>query len=192
MSSNMNQQDLLDYIQKQNDYIKTLEKINKEMKKNEPTVRRTYPTKCKKSCRSCKKIKKSASVTSYLTDENFEINTSLTCRSKFVVYLLSCRGCDWRYVGSSWQPMFKRVWGHTREIKKKSGALGDHFHHDGPCKEAGYTMVLLDQLERNFRRKELLALEGFYERLLPECRVELGGGNKRSEGKDVNGKYRKE
>ena len=186
---------LEDYERKFQDQKTKLEKLEKketlriariQKKKDERILERKKreARRCKPRCLCCKdRVTSVDSVTSYQTGNTVLLTPDLTCNSEMTIYLLSCRNCDWRYVGSAKRGVRVRSQGHRREVKTNRGALGLHFHKDGACKDSGYSLTLLGQVS-DMNMGSLLKLEGFFQRKIPEI---FESGNKRLEGQDKRG-----
>ena len=59
------------------------------------------------------------------------IRHHLTCKSSYVIYLVTCLACSAQYVGKTTEPMHKRHTGHRREIEDENTPLGRHFARCG-------------------------------------------------------------
>ena len=54
-----------------------------------------------------------------------------TCKSRYIVYLITCSKCLVQYVGMTTNTMMERHGGHRREIQEESTPLGRHFGRCG-------------------------------------------------------------
>ena len=175
------------------DQLADAEKLDQEVKKlrlkNQKRrserilkIKEREARRCKPRCLCCKdRVTSVTSVTSTKTGQTFEVKPQLTCNSEFTIYLLSCRHCTWRYCGRAKKGVRIRSQGHRREVKRNIGALGLHFNKTGPCKDAGYSMIILDQAT-DYKMSSLKFLEGFYSLQVPEV---FESGNKRLEGQNI-------
>ena len=89
--------------------------------------------KCGKSrCKTCKHIIEGDSFSSNTTSRQYLVvspNTSITCETKNVIYLISCRI---QYVGETSQPLRNRMNNHRQRLKQLSDLfLYQHFCSDG-------------------------------------------------------------
>ena len=96
----------------------------------------------------------------------------LTCKSKFVVYLITCLKCRSQYVGATECTMMARHTQHRQEIHDLSTTLGRHFD------KCGYGNLSL-QIIACVKEGDLDALEkaeGFWQHNLATF-IECGGLN---------------
>ena len=56
---------------------------------------------------------------------------SFTCKSSYLIYLVTCQTCSAQYVGKTTEPMHKRHTGHRRMIEDQNKASGRHFARCG-------------------------------------------------------------
>ena len=95
-------------------------------------------TRCGKMCKACIHSPAGASTTikthkNDLTGEEWEITSSLDCKSKDVIYLLKCDKCFfWPYVGESMRSFCERLAEHRYSIiNNVDNTVGRHFNLPG-------------------------------------------------------------
>ncbi len=116
------------------------------------------------SCVTCDLLISGSSFRSTMTGKNYKFMPSVSCDSKWVIYLVrgakhwigrlftfpqyvfvyiqvTCDKCKKQYVGKTEQTLRQRHYGHRREIDQESSHLGKHF--SGPC---GYTSFRIQVL----------------------------------------------
>ena len=81
----------------------------------------------------------------------------IDCHSSNLIYLLTCSRCSLQYVGETVQKLNERLNWHKSGFRnpKKYGycrILSDHFHK-GVCRNASFTVQILEKLEGNGRTK---------------------------------------
>ena len=108
-----------------------------------------------RKCELCPRIKEGNNFRSSYTGKSYTIRHNLTCKSKYCVYLITCRKCQKQYVGKSINHMHTRHGGHRYEIDNQTSELGVHFTECGleqlelqiiDCVKVGMDMALI-QLE---------------------------------------------
>ncbi len=70
-------------------------------------------------CKCCAEIVICNSFKSKSTGRQYNIKTQMTCRSKNLVYLISCKRCELQYVGETEQALHMRMNGHRSDIRTK-------------------------------------------------------------------------
>ena len=87
-------------------------------------------------CKTCKHMSQGSSFTSNVTKRSYEVissNTSMTCTSDNVVYLISCNRCGVQYVGETSQKLKNRLNNHRSSLKRQPNLyLYHHFSSPGP------------------------------------------------------------
>ena len=81
-------------------------------------------------CETCPRLNESGRFTSTFTNRTYKMWSKFTCKSKFVVYLVTCTRCKAQYVGKKVNTMMERHNGHRRE-EERSTPLGRHFSQCG-------------------------------------------------------------
>ena len=88
-----------------------------------------------KNCLTCKSLDIDNCFDSFSTGCKFVFNKLglFTCKTKYVVYLISCVKCGLQYVGQTRQPLHLRINGHRHSIVKDklNTFLCKHFNNDG-------------------------------------------------------------
>jgi len=80
---------------------------------------------------------------------------SIDCRSSNIIYLITCTKCNLQYVGETAQKLNARFNLHRSGIRNKDKInfckrLCSHFH-EGLCKDAEFTVNVIEKLEGNGR-----------------------------------------
>ena len=78
-------------------------------------------------CMLCPRLREGREFSSSYTGLAYKMKHHLTCKSRYVVYLITCLGCCKQYVGKTTQHMHQRHGGHRSEIDDRSTELGEHF-----------------------------------------------------------------
>ena len=91
-----------------------------------------------KNCLCCKTIDTNNRFISFSTGGHFifdfdECTKPFTCKSKYVIYLITCIKCGFQYVGQTTQELHCRLNGHRSAVnnKNKNTYLYEHFRSDG-------------------------------------------------------------
>ena len=72
-----------------------------------------------RKCLLCPRLKEGDSFSSNFTGQTYKIRHHLTCKSKYVVYLITCDKCGKQYTGKSINYMHVRHCGHRSEIENE-------------------------------------------------------------------------
>ncbi len=124
---------------------------------------------------------------------NPNILLPLSCKSKNIIYLITCRQCSYQYVGQTTQEFSKRLCGHRASISLGSRFIGQHFSSDGhshkDMKVNIIEKIIPIQGEKNSQfTKRLLEREDFWIREL--CTVWPYGLNDNVKGVgNISSKY---
>ena len=82
-----------------------------------------------KNCVTCKRMKDGRQeYTSSTTSRQYNISRHYTCKSRYVVYLVTCTLCHKQYCGQTRRSMAERHRNHRSEVKTAADGLGAHFH----------------------------------------------------------------
>ena len=97
---------------------------------------------CKSNrCLTCPKLSTSKTFQSNVTHKTFEVinhsKENITCHSQNLIYLLSCRNCNFQYVGETTIPLHKRINIHR---KAKSGCEYFIKHFKDSCKGSSFSV----------------------------------------------------
>ena len=111
----------------------------------------------KRGCKTCQHIKITDTFRSSVTKKSYKVHTSVTCKTKGVVYLIECRKCPKQYVGSTKNALHIRLNGHKYDIKHKKTQkpVAKHFNRRGHSMEH-LTIMVIEKLRNNniqFRRR---------------------------------------
>ena len=108
-----------------------------------------------KRCQVCLSISKTCTFESSQTKQKYKINHHSNCNDKCLIYLLSCKGCDLQYVGST-TDKFRLGWNNYKEHDRKSlrgeehvqSELSEHFDNDNNnCSLNNCTIALTDKTD---------------------------------------------
>ena len=94
-----------------------------------------------RACMLCPRLQESRQFRSTFTGLTYNIRHHLTCKSSYVIYLVSCLACSAQYVGKTTETMHRRHSGHRREIEDESTPLGRHF---GRCGYGNFSLQVID------------------------------------------------
>ncbi len=115
-------------------------------------------------CKICSSTKNTSTFISTITGRKYDIKHSLNCKSKFVIYLISCTRCGVQYVGKTVQEMRKRTGQHIGKCDTLKTHLARHFRRD----EHSISIIAIDKLNlENFDsqadlEKSLIELELYW------------------------------
>lgn len=86
-------------------------------------------TRCNQNrCLCCKSINTASSFQSNQTQLHYTIKTHMNCKSRNIIYLITCKKCKQQYVGESSQPLSARMCGHRSAAKnQKNTPIAKHF-----------------------------------------------------------------
>ena len=115
-------------------------------------------------CKTCPNFCETNNFTSTVTGSTYEIlnntNQRLSCNSRNVVYLLSCKHCLMQYVGKTKQQFNIRNNAHRRSTVKENIHTGCPLIHEhftqGPCTNADYTCHIIEKISDNGSEAEQL------------------------------------
>ena len=125
----------------------------------------------------CPRLREGGDFSSTYTGLRYKMRHCLTCKSKYVVYLITCRGCNKQYVGKTTQHMHLRHSGHRAEIENRSSELGVHFAR---CGLSELSIQIIDCVKEG-EDEALAILEGFWQNTLATFRANEGNINVRNE-----------
>ena len=92
----------------------------------------------------------------------YKVRHHFTCKSRYVVYLVTCKQCNKQYVGKTTQFMHTRHAGHRSEIENSSTELGVHF---AACGLENLSLPIIDCVKVG-EDIALLQLEGVWQNRL--------------------------
>ena len=119
-----------------------------------------------RACLLCPKLKEGNNFKSNYTGLGYKIRHTLTCKSKYCVYLITCR-CGMQYTGKSINCMHVRHGGHRQEIENSSSELGRHFAR---CGYDSLSLQIIDCV-REGEDLALIHLEGVWQNRLATFQV---------------------
>ena len=128
-------------------------------------------------CMLCPRLREGGDFSSTYTGLRYKMRHRLTCKSKYVVYLITCLGCNKQYVGKTTQHMHLRHSGHRAEIENRSSELGVHFAR---CGLSDLSIQIIDCVKEG-EDEALAILEGFWQNTLATFRANEGNINVRNE-----------
>ena len=87
---------------------------------------------CEKKCSTCKFMKAVKTFQSHTTKKSYTIQGSYNCKSKSIVYLISCLKCGKQYIGQTGNTLSERMYGHLADIKTRNEfkPVSRHFMED--------------------------------------------------------------
>ena len=127
---------------------------------------------CKPRCLICPLLDCSSTIKSNYSNKKISIltNENINCDSKNLVYQISCRICQMKYIGETSQSLRSRINGHKDAIQReKNTLLYKHFRKDDEHKsksieellevqivEKIYDLDEDEQLDKNFTERRLM------------------------------------
>ena len=87
-------------------------------------------------CETCPILNTQSKFLSSFTKKEYHVSSSdaisfLSCKSRNVIYLLSCQKCGLQYVGETGRALHERISGHRKTVRKKEGIHGRYFSKQG-------------------------------------------------------------
>ena len=116
----------------------------------------------RRKCALCPQMKEGNRFKSNFTGLSYKIRHNFTCKSKYVVYLITCDNCGKQYTGKSINYMHIRHCGHRSEIENSSTELGVHF---AACGLENLSLQIIDCVKVG-EDIALLQLEGVWQNRL--------------------------
>ena len=120
-----------------------------------------------RKCQLCPRLREGVKFTSNFTGLSYKIRHHLTCKSMYVVYLISCGLCNKQYTGKSINHMHVRHGGHRSEVENRSTELGVHF---ATCGMENLQLQIIDCVKEG-EDMGLLHLEGVWQNRLATFKV---------------------
>ena len=142
-------------------------------------------------CVTCPRINESTTFTSSRTKMRYKMRHRLSCKSRYVVYLVTCtkpcnqgytqnlngdKICGRQYTGCTTESMAGRHASHRTEIKNRSSPLGRHF---AECGIQNFSLQIIDTVNEG-ENEALEILEGFWTHRLATFKIH-GNINVRNE-----------
>ena len=104
----------------------------------------------KPRCKTCKHLKEGNTFTSNVTGNSYNVlakNPVMTCDTKNVIYVISCRKCGIQYVGETSQMLRQRTNNHRSRLKNLGVQyLYKHYYNDGHS-EDDITIMPIEEIE---------------------------------------------
>ncbi|XP_023341082.1 uncharacterized protein LOC111711067 [Eurytemora carolleeae] len=76
------------------------------------------------------------------TKYSFKPQDPCNCRSRRVIYLVTCQECHMQYVGKTERGLYERHYEHRKEVNNESSPLGRHF---GKCGEKNWSIQIIEK-----------------------------------------------
>ena len=131
-----------------------------------------------RKCLLCHRLREGVRFQSNYTGLTYKIRHHLTCKSKYVVYLIYCGNCSKQYTGKSINTMHVRHGGHQSEVENQTNEVGSHF---ATCGMENLYLQIIDCV-REGEDLPLLQFEGVWQNRLVTFQAH-GNINKRNEMK---------
>ena len=136
-----------------------------------------------RKCLLCPRLKEGSTFSNTFTGLSYKMKHNLTCKSKYVVYLITCKECGKQYTGKKTQYMHQRHGGHGSEVENESSELGEHFAN---CGVTNMIIQIVDCL-KPWEDEALSILEGYWQNILATFQANNGNINVRNEWKNYMG-----
>ena len=88
------------------------------------------------------------------TGLSYRIRHNFTCKSKYVVYLITCQRCSCQHTGKTINHMHVRHGGHRDEVENRSTELGEHF---ATCGMDNLQLQIIDCVKEGFHENLILS-----------------------------------
>ena len=98
---------------------------------------------CGKTCHVCPRIKEGARFQSTNTGRSYKARVKCDCKSKFVIYLVTCLRCAGQYVGMTTNGLAIRHSTHKQRIKQGLEGIGGHYK---VCGLENFSVQVIDQV----------------------------------------------
>ena len=131
----------------------------------------------------CPRLKEGRDFCSSYTSLSYKMRHHLTCKSRYVVYLVTCMLCDKHFVGKTTQHMHSRHTGHRSEVENQSSELGVHFSQ---CGLEYFSIQMIDCVKQG-EDEALAILEGYWQNMLATFQVNNDNLNVRNEWRNYMG-----
>lgn len=83
-------------------------------------------------CKSCHHVSEGSTFFSHNTGRKFNLKQNITCKSKNLIYLVTCQKCRKQYVGQTSRTLAERIANHLSCIRtNKSNPISIHFNMPG-------------------------------------------------------------
>ena len=93
-------------------------------------IQKYFCKKCNnKKCKACNHITGGSTFSSFNSNKTFNLKQNIACKSKNLIYLITCRKCKKQYVGQTSRTLAERINNHLSCIRKhKSTPISLHFN----------------------------------------------------------------
>ena len=137
---------------------------NKVFRKTSNKLGKCTPCRSQLNNKCCQHIISTSTFKSRITNREFKIFHNVTCKSEYVIYLVECLKCNGKqYVGKTWPPINKRIYGHRSDAKKADSILIDrHYLEPGHNFDLHFRMTIIEQIRKddmNIEAKKHLLLQ---------------------------------
>ena len=114
------------------------------------------------ACEFCRRGSLDTNVNFYgnCTDVEYNVDFRATCTTKCCIYLLSCKTCNIKYVGKTWNSIRERFNGHRGRIRRNTEAYAMYNHFCGPDGH-GITNMMIKPIEL-CKKEDLINREKFW------------------------------
>ena len=105
-------------------------------------------------CSHCSSINESDTFTSTTYSKNFKVNSNLTCSSKGVIYVISCKKCKMQYVGQTQQKCSVRMNSHRFDIRNHPNSytnVSEHFNSENHS-ILDFSFMPIENINNNWQR----------------------------------------
>ena len=115
-----------------------------------------------RKCLLCPRLNEGKVFRSSYTGLSYKIRYNLTCKSKYIVYLITCQKCSCQYTGKTINYMHVRHCGHRDEVENRTSELGEHFAN---CGMENFKLQIIDCVKEG-EDIALIQLEGVWQNRL--------------------------
>ncbi len=95
------------------------------------------------NCKYCVLCFESNIFKSSVSQRSYRLKINMNCKSKFVIYLITCQTCGMQYVGKTVQELKERTGQHVRKCDTLNTHLAKHFRN----KDHKFCILAIDQLD---------------------------------------------
>ncbi|KAK3099849.1 hypothetical protein FSP39_010733 [Pinctada imbricata] len=147
----------------------------------------SFSTCTNKRCKLCPRSQTTSTFKSTNTGHEYKILTNVSCKSRNVVYLITCRVCQKQYIGETEDGLNMRINNHRSSITtgKMNLPVAQHFNQDNHSWE-DMEVVPIDH-NVSWTTDQRVAKENFWQYTLKT--IEPDGLNKRSDTLHMSRKY---
>ena len=89
----------------------------------------------------CPRLKEGDKFKSTYTGMTYNVRHNFTCKSKYVIYLITCKSCNKQCMRKTTQYMHLRHGGHRSEVDNESSELGEQFAY---CEMENMSIQIID------------------------------------------------